>query len=128
MLSQSIHLSFDQYDDLLALHIEKMSDPLNRPDVNKMNFERASTFEDLKNRLNCFVKNLKKGNDDFTETVNICKERMGSILKKDLFIKRKIADYQNELKHKKKMMNSGKRVLQGYGGNSFSRKIRQEPV
>jgi len=119
MLPQAMRLSFDQYDALLASHVEKMSDPANRPDIKTMNFERARAFEDLKNRFNPVLMSLKKGSRDFSDIVQDCQERIESILRQDRFLTQKMIDYQKELKHCKQNMNKSKRVLRGYGGNAF---------
>lgn len=128
MLPYSILLSLDRYDDLLDLHTEKISDLADRPDFTQMQFERASVFQELKNQLACFVKNSKKGSSGFKEAVTVCQKRMGSILQKDVFLRRKIADYRRELQHRKKLINKGKIALYGYGGTSLSNLMHRRQV
>lgn len=128
MLPHSILLSFDRYDDLLDSHTEKISDPVNSPDIHAMQFERASVFMELKNQLTFFVKKSEKGSNSFKEAAAICQERMRSILDKDLYLKIKIAGYRSELQHKKKVINKGKIALHGYGGSRFQNMMQRKSV
>jgi methylthioribose-1-phosphate isomerase len=128
MLPHSILRSFDRYDDLLDLHTEKISDLANKPDFTKMQFQRANVFAELKNQLTCFVKNSKKGSNGFKEAAEACQKRMESILQKDVFLRRRMSDYQHELQHRKTLINKGKIALNGYGGTSLSNLMHRKQV
>ncbi len=87
------------------------------PDLELLNFERASAFTELKINLDHFLNIIHRG-DDLVDLISVYQTRINTILKTDDLLKEKINHHKNEMKQHIADTNKNKVAFQGYANST----------
>ena len=113
-LPQELIQTLDDYEEMQALHCQEFSHFQDHaPDMNRMNFQRARAFENLKYQLMSHRRTIDSAGE------GIDRSSIGARLRKIIDTEKMIADmaldYQKTVVRKKNLMQQGKTALKGYG-------------
>jgi hypothetical protein len=114
VLPQELVQTLEQYEEMQALHYQQFSDSRDHtPDMNRLNFQRARTFENLKVQLLSHRRKFDcSGNEADRELIG---RRLRKIIDTEKVIAHMAAGYRETVMERKRLIQQGKKALKGYG-------------
>lgn len=108
---EKLNHAIKEYQDIQETQIFSLDTEL-LPDIETLNFERASAFAELKNNLDHFL-NFSHSESNI-ELIQMYKNILDEMLNTDTIIKNKIIHHKNSLKQHMKDISNNKKAIHNY--------------